>query len=138
MVLDAREQHPHGVGAVVQVGDPGAVQVAGQLVDVRLQLCKSCSGGQNRAGRAELREPLGGGFGQGWLPALPVGQLRKGFRGAQTPLETPSQQLRVGEQALLRAETENKAVANLYAVHTWAHTPKTPPKAAQTNKDLFS
>lgn len=53
VVLNAREQHPHGVGAVVQVGDPRAVQVAGQLVDVRLQLCKGCSG-EERTGHGEL------------------------------------------------------------------------------------
>ena len=38
VVLDAGEQDPHGVRPVVQVGDPGPVQVARQLVDVRLQL----------------------------------------------------------------------------------------------------
>ena len=42
MVLNAREQDPHGVGSVVQEGDSGAVQFLGQLVDVRLQLSKGC------------------------------------------------------------------------------------------------
>ena len=36
MVLDPGEEDPHGVRPVVQVGDAGSVQVAGQLVDVRL------------------------------------------------------------------------------------------------------
>ena len=38
MILYAGEEDPHGVGPVVQVGDAGSVQVAGQLVDVRLEL----------------------------------------------------------------------------------------------------
>lgn len=60
-------------------------------------------------GRDQLREASGEGFGQGWVPRGHGrrGQLRRGFRGAQILLETP---LRVGERALLRAETENKAV----------------------------
>lgn len=41
VVFDSGEQHPHGVGSVVQEGDPSSVQVTGQLVDVRLQLGKS-------------------------------------------------------------------------------------------------
>ena len=40
MVLDAGEQNPHGVRAVVQVRDAGPVQIARQLVDVRLKLSK--------------------------------------------------------------------------------------------------
>ena len=40
MVFNARKQHPHGVGSIVQEGNPGSVQVTGQLVDVRLQLSK--------------------------------------------------------------------------------------------------
>lgn len=40
VVFDSREQHPHGVGSVVQEGNPGSVKVTGQLVDVRLQLGK--------------------------------------------------------------------------------------------------
>lgn len=41
MVFDPGEQHPHGIGSVVQEGDPGSVQVTGQLVNVCLQLGKS-------------------------------------------------------------------------------------------------
>lgn len=40
MVFNSRKQHPHGVGSIVQKGNPGSIQVAGQLVDVRLQLGK--------------------------------------------------------------------------------------------------
>lgn len=42
MVLDAREEDPHRVGPVVQEGNPSSVQLLGQLVDVCLQLSKSC------------------------------------------------------------------------------------------------
>lgn len=41
MVIEAREEDSHGIGAVVQVGDPSPVQVTGQLVDVSLQLSES-------------------------------------------------------------------------------------------------
>lgn len=50
MVLDAREQHTHGIGAVVQVGDTSTVQVTGQFVDVRLKLCKSYGAGNESRG----------------------------------------------------------------------------------------
>lgn len=40
MILDAGEEDPHGVSPVVQMRDPGPVEVAGQLVDVCLQLGK--------------------------------------------------------------------------------------------------
>ena len=53
MVLDAWEQDPHGVGAVVQEGDAGAVQLLGELVDVRLQLSKGC-GGRGAPAQREL------------------------------------------------------------------------------------
>lgn len=113
MVLDAREQHPHGVGAVVQVGDPRAVQVAGQLVDVRLQLCKSCSGGEESSGRGELspgrfrEEVLGragcpGGMAGGASSGRDSEELRHPWRLLSAVMG--------GERALLRAETENKAV----------------------------
>lgn len=36
MVLNAREQHSHGISTVVKEGYAGTVQVAGQLMDVRL------------------------------------------------------------------------------------------------------
>ena len=42
VLLDAREQHPHGVGPVVQERDPSSVQIAGQLVDIRLELGEGC------------------------------------------------------------------------------------------------
>lgn len=41
MVLDAREQDSHSVGTIVQVRDSRAVQVTGQLIDIRLELSKS-------------------------------------------------------------------------------------------------
>lgn len=41
MFLNAREEDPHGVGSVVQEGNSCSVQIAGQLVDVGLELCKS-------------------------------------------------------------------------------------------------
>lgn len=41
VVFYSWEQNPHGVGSVVQEGDPGSVQVTGQFMDVRLQLGKS-------------------------------------------------------------------------------------------------
>lgn len=34
------EENAHGVGAVIQEGDAGAIQVVGQLIDVSLQLSK--------------------------------------------------------------------------------------------------
>lgn len=40
VVFNPWKQHPHGIGSVVQEGNPGSVQVTGQLVDVRLQLGK--------------------------------------------------------------------------------------------------
>lgn len=55
VVLNPREEHAHGVGAVVQEGDAGAVQVVGQLMDVRLQLCKGC--GQTRGQGGYLAPP---------------------------------------------------------------------------------
>lgn len=36
VVLNPREQHPHGVRPVVEEGDAGTIQVAGQLVNVGL------------------------------------------------------------------------------------------------------
>lgn len=42
VVFNSREQDPHGVGSIVQEGNPGSVQVTGQLVDVCLQLSKGC------------------------------------------------------------------------------------------------
>lgn len=42
MILDAWEKDPHGVRPVVQMRDAGSVQVAGELVDVRLKLGKGC------------------------------------------------------------------------------------------------
>lgn len=42
MVLNPREQHSHGIRAVVEEWDAGTIQVAGQLMDVCLQLCKGC------------------------------------------------------------------------------------------------
>lgn len=56
MVLYAREEDPHGVRPVVQVRDAGPVQVAGQLVDVRLQL----SEGWKRGRTKEMRDRLEG------------------------------------------------------------------------------
>lgn len=44
VVLDAREQDSHGVGAVVQVGNSRTVQVTGQLIDICLELSKGCEG----------------------------------------------------------------------------------------------
>lgn len=41
VVLDPREQDPHGIGTVVQEGDPSSVQLLGQLVDVGLKLGES-------------------------------------------------------------------------------------------------
>lgn len=41
VVLNAGEEHPHGIRPVVEEGDASTIQVIGQLVDVRLQLCKS-------------------------------------------------------------------------------------------------
>lgn len=38
VLFDPGEENPHGVGSVVQEGDARSVQVAGQLVNVRLQL----------------------------------------------------------------------------------------------------
>lgn len=113
MILDAREQHPHGVGAVVQVGDPRAVQVAGQLVDVRLQLRESCSGGEESSGLAELsparlREEV---LGRAGCPGGTAGGASSG--GDSEELRHPWRLLsaaRGGERALLRAENENKAV----------------------------
>lgn len=40
MVFNAGEEYTHGVGAIVQEGDAGSVQVIGQLVDISLQLSK--------------------------------------------------------------------------------------------------
>lgn len=40
MVLNPGEEHPHGVRPVVEEGDASTIQVIGQLVDIRLQLCK--------------------------------------------------------------------------------------------------
>lgn len=40
MVFNSWEQHPHGIGSVVQEGNPGSIQVTGQLMDVRLELGK--------------------------------------------------------------------------------------------------
>lgn len=40
MVLNPREEDPHGVGSVVQEGDSCSVQLLGQFVDVCLQLGK--------------------------------------------------------------------------------------------------
>lgn len=40
VVLNPGEEHPHGVRPVVEEGDASTIQVIGQLVDVRLQLCK--------------------------------------------------------------------------------------------------
>lgn len=42
MILDAWEKDPHGVRPVVQMRDASSVQVAGELVDVRLKLGKGC------------------------------------------------------------------------------------------------
>jgi hypothetical protein len=41
VVFNSWKQNPHGVGSVVEEGNPGSIQVAGQLMDVRLQLSKS-------------------------------------------------------------------------------------------------
>lgn len=40
MILDTREEHPHGIGPVVQMRNASSVQVAGELIDVGLQLGK--------------------------------------------------------------------------------------------------
>lgn len=58
MIVDAGKENPHGVGAIVEVGDAGPVQVAGQLVDVRLQLCKGCKKdtSEHQVTRANIRE----------------------------------------------------------------------------------
>lgn len=40
VVFNPRKQHPHGVGSIVQEGNPSSIQVTGQLMDVRLQLGK--------------------------------------------------------------------------------------------------
>lgn len=61
MIVDAGKENPHGVGAIVEVGDAGPVQIAGQLVDVRLQLCKGCkkdtsSHTEHQVMRANIRE----------------------------------------------------------------------------------
>lgn len=42
VIIDAGEENPHGISAIVEVGDAGSVQIAGQLVDVCLQLGKGC------------------------------------------------------------------------------------------------
>lgn len=59
MVLDAREQDSHSVGTVIQVGDSRAVQVAGQLIDVCLELRKSCASAGRQGGSGG--HPRGGG-----------------------------------------------------------------------------
>jgi len=41
MVLNPREEDPHGVSAVVQEGDSCSVQLLREFMDVCLQLCKS-------------------------------------------------------------------------------------------------
>lgn len=62
MVLNAREQHSHGISTVVKEWYAGTIQVAGQLMDVRLQLCKGYGQvwGQGQCGvrAAFLRLPL--------------------------------------------------------------------------------
>lgn len=65
MIVDAGKENPHGVGAIVEVGDAGPVQIAGQLVDVRLQLCKGCkkdtsSHIEHQVMRANIRELFNG------------------------------------------------------------------------------
>lgn len=42
MVLDAREEHSHGVGPVVQERNSCPVQLLGQLVDISLQFSERC------------------------------------------------------------------------------------------------
>lgn len=44
MILNAREENTHGVGSVVQKRDPSSIQVTGQLINIRLQLCKGWRG----------------------------------------------------------------------------------------------
>lgn len=67
VVLNPREQHPHGVRPVVEEGDAGTIQVAGQLVNVSLQLCKGC--GQTRYTRQVPHWPPGPTT-QGWAQTL--------------------------------------------------------------------
>lgn len=40
MIFNAREKHPHGVGSVIEERDPGSIQIARQLVNICLKLCK--------------------------------------------------------------------------------------------------
>lgn len=42
MVFNPREEHPHGVCPIIEEGDASAIQVIGQLMNVRLKLCKGC------------------------------------------------------------------------------------------------
>lgn len=71
MVLNPREEHTHGVRPIVEEGDAGTIQVIGQLVDVRLQLCKGC--GQTRCLVRPPRPP----YTQAWLCHLLVGDLKE-------------------------------------------------------------
>lgn len=57
VVLNAGEEHPHGIRPVVEEGDASTIQVIGQLVDVRLQLCKSYGQTRNQ-GRCPLASRL--------------------------------------------------------------------------------
>lgn len=41
VVFNAREKHPHGVGTVIKERDASTIQVARQLVNICLKLCKS-------------------------------------------------------------------------------------------------
>lgn len=76
MVLNAREQDSHGVGAIVQVGDSGAVQVAGQLINVGLELGKCCKStvetGRLRWGTRTGEGKVGEGLCEGGGEALGV------------------------------------------------------------------
>lgn len=40
VIFNAREKHPHGVGSVIKERDPSSIQVACQLMNIRLQLRK--------------------------------------------------------------------------------------------------
>ena len=73
MVLDAGEQDSHSIGTIIQVGDSRAVQVAGQLIDICLELSKGYenarrqggSGGRPGQGRGKAGEDVCEGLGCG-------------------------------------------------------------------------
>lgn len=49
VIFNAREKHPHGVGSVIEERDPSSIQVACQLMNIRLQLRKGWHKKRNKA-----------------------------------------------------------------------------------------